>query len=106
MATWLDENSRVLVQGITGSEGTRHTRRMVASGTNIVAGVNPRKAGQDVDGIPVFGSVADAVGEAGANVAVVFVPPAFAKSAVVETVDAGVPLCVVITEGIPVHDTT
>src|SRR5512135_1283625 len=79
---------------------------MVASGTNIVAGVNPRKAGQDVDGIPVFGSVADAVGEAGANVAVVFVPPAFAKSAVVETVDAGVPLCVVITEGIPVHDTT
>ncbi len=106
MAIWLDENSRVLVQGITGSEGTRHTRRMVASGTNVVAGVNPRKAGQDVDGIPVFGSVADAVGEAGANVAVVFVPPAFARSAVIETVDAGVPLCVVITEGTPVHDTT
>src|SRR5512142_569155 len=79
---------------------------MVASGTNVVAGVQLRKAGQDVDGIPVFGSVADAVGEVGANVAVVFVPPAFAKSAVVETVDAGVPLCVVITEGIPVHDTT
>jgi len=104
MAVFLDESSRVVVQGITGSEGTKHTRRMVASGTRIVAGVNPRKAGQDVDSIPVLGTVADAVREHGANVSVVFVPPPFAKDAVVEAVDAGVPLCVVITEGIPVRD--
>ncbi len=105
MAILLTEHSRVLVQGITGAEGTRHTRRMVASGTRVVAGVTPGKAGQDVDGIPVFGTVADAVAETGADVSVVFVPPRFAKDAVRETVDAGVPLCVVITEGIPVHDT-
>jgi succinyl-CoA synthetase alpha subunit len=105
VAIYLDESSRIVVQGITGSEGTKHTRRMVASGTRIVAGVNPRKAGHDVDGIPVLGTVAEAVAEHGANVSVVFVPPAFAKAAVVEAVDAGVPLCVVITEGIPVHDT-
>jgi succinyl-CoA synthetase alpha subunit len=79
---------------------------MVASGTNIVAGVNPRKAGTDVDGIPVFGTVEPAVKETGANASAVFVPPAFVKDAVIETIDAGVPLCVVITEGIPVHDTT
>ncbi|MEN3362039.1 MAG: succinyl-CoA synthetase alpha subunit, partial [Mycobacteriales bacterium] len=82
---------------------TKHTRRMVASGTRIVAGVNPRKAGQEVDGIPVLGTVAEAV-RAGANVSVVFVPPAGAKAAVIEAVDAGIPLCVVITEGIPVKD--
>jgi len=105
MAIWLDENSRILVQGMTGSEGTKHTRRMVASGAQIVAGVTPGKAGQDVDGIPVFGDVPAALEATGANVAVVFVPPRFAKAAVEETVDAGVPLCVVITEGIPVHDT-
>ena len=106
MAIFLDASSRVLVQGITGSEGTKHTRRMVAAGTNIVAGVTPGKGGQDVDGIPVFNSVPDAVDATGADVSVVFVPPRFAKSAVVETIDAGVPLCVVITEGIPVHDST
>jgi succinyl-CoA synthetase alpha subunit len=100
---FLDESSRIVVQGITGSEGTKHTRRMVASGTRIVAGVNPRKAGQEVDGIPVLGTVAEAV-RAGANVSVVFVPPAGAKAAVIEAVDAGIPLCVVITEGIPVKD--
>jgi len=109
MAIFLDEHSRVLVQGITGSEGGRHTRRMVAGGTNIVAGVTPGKGGQTVDAdgtkIPVFSSVAVAVAETGADVSVVFVPPRFAQGAVVETVDAGVPLCVVITEGIPVHDT-
>ncbi len=109
MSVWLDSNSRILVQGITGSEGTKHTRRMVASGSSVVAGVTPGKAGQTVDGgagdIPVFGSVADAVEATGANVSVVFVPPRFAKAAVEETVDAGVPLCVVITEGIPVADT-
>ncbi len=104
MSIWLNEGSRVLVQGITGSEGTKHTRRMVASGTNVVAGVTPGKGGQDVDGIPVFSSVGDAVAETGADVSVVFVPPRFAKGAVTETIDAGVGLCVVITEGIPVHD--
>ena len=109
MAIFLTEKSRVLVQGITGSEGTKHTRRMVASGTTIVAGVTPGKGGQVVDAgstsVPVFDSVAAAVDETGADVAVVFVPPRFAKGAVVEAVDAGVPLCVVITEGIPVQDT-
>jgi succinyl-CoA synthetase alpha subunit len=110
MAIFLTEQSRVLVQGITGSEGTKHTRRMVAAGTSIVAGVTPGKGGQTVDAgsdtsIPVFDSVAEAVKETGADVSVVFVPPRFAKAAVVEAVDAGVPLCVIITEGIPVHDT-
>ncbi len=109
MSVWLDADSRILVQGITGSEGTKHTRRMVASGAAVVAGVTPGKGGQSVDGgkgdIPVFGSVAEATEATGANVSVVFVPPRFAKGAVVETVDAGVPLCVVITEGIPVGDT-
>ena len=109
MAIFLTEKSRVLVQGITGSEGGKHTRRMVASGTTIVAGVTPGKGGQMVSAegtdIPVFDSVAAAVDDTGADVAVVFVPPRFAKAAVVETVDAGVPLCVVITEGVPVQDT-
>jgi succinyl-CoA synthetase alpha subunit len=105
MAIFLDESSRVLVQGITGAEGRRHTRRMVASGTRIVAGVTPGKGGREVDGIPVFDRVADAVAATGATVAVIFVPARFAKAAAIETVDAAVPLCVVITEGIPVHDT-
>jgi succinyl-CoA synthetase alpha subunit len=105
MAIFLTDSSKILVQGITGSEGTKHTRRMVASGTNIVGGVNPRKAGQDVDGIPVFATVADTVKETGADVSVIFVPPKFTKDAVIEAVDAGVPLVVVITEGVPVHDT-
>ena len=109
MAIYLNSESRILVQGITGSEGTKHTRRMVASGSNVVAGVTPGKGGQAVDGgsgdIPVFNSVPDAVAATGADVSVVFVPPRFAKGAVIETVDAGVPLCVVITEGIPVKDT-
>ncbi|HLZ38954.1 MAG TPA: succinate--CoA ligase subunit alpha [Mycobacteriales bacterium] len=109
MAIWLNEHSRVLVQGMTGSEGSRHTRRMVASGTTIVAGVTPGKGGRSVDiegqEIPVFDSVQDAVRETGANVSVVFVPPRFAKAAVIEAVDARLPLVVVITEGIPVRDT-
>jgi succinyl-CoA synthetase alpha subunit len=109
MAIFLTEKSRVLVQGITGSEGTKHTRRMLASGTAIVAGVTPGKGGRSVDAdgvkVPVFDSVGAAVDETGADVAVVFVPPRFARAAVLETVDAGVPLCVVITEGIPVRDT-
>ncbi|MEY4311725.1 MAG: hypothetical protein RLZZ571_495 [Actinomycetota bacterium] len=90
---------------MTGSEGTKHTRRMIASSTNVVAGVTPGKGGQEVDGIPVFNSVGEAMAATGANVSVVFVPPKFAKAAVIEAVDASIPLCVVITEGIPVHDT-
>jgi succinyl-CoA synthetase alpha subunit len=105
MAVWLTSESRIIVQGITGGEGTKHTRRMVASGAQVVGGVNPRKAGSDVDGIPVYGTVAEAMKETGADVTVLFVPPPFAKDAVIEAVDAQIPLAVVITEGIPVHDT-
>ena len=105
MAIWLDSNSKILVQGMTGSEGTKHTRRMVASGASVVAGVTPGKEGQDVDGIPIYNDVAAAMAHTGANVSVVFVPPRFAKGAVEEAVDADIPLAVVITEGIPVHDT-
>ncbi|CAB4330621.1 unannotated protein [freshwater metagenome] len=105
MAIFLDANSKILVQGMTGSEGTKHTRRMVASGSNVVAGVTPGKGGQEVDGIPVFNNVSEAMAATGANVSVVFVPPKFAKAAVIEAVDASIPLCVVITEGIPIHDT-
>ncbi|MDQ2723489.1 MAG: succinate--CoA ligase subunit alpha [Actinomycetota bacterium] len=104
MAIFLTKESKVIVQGITGGEGTKHTRRMVASGTNIVGGVNPRKAGSDVDGIPVFATVAEAMKETGADVSVIFVPPAFAKAAVIEAIDAEIGLAVVITEGIAVHD--
>jgi len=104
MAIFLTKDSKVIVQGITGGEGTKHTRRMVASGTNIVGGVNPRKAGADVDGIPVFATVAEAMKETGADVSVIFVPPAFAKAAVIEAIDAEIGLAVVITEGIAVHD--
>ncbi len=108
MAIFLTADSKVIVQGMTGSEGMKHTRRMLASGTQIVGGVNPRKAGTsvDVDGtsVPVFGGVAEAMKETGADVSVIFVPPAFAKAAVVEAIDAGIGLAVVITEGIPVQD--
>jgi succinyl-CoA synthetase alpha subunit len=104
MAIFVTKDSKVLVQGMTGSEGTKHTRRMVASGTNVVAGVTPGKGGQEVDGIPVFNNVGEAMAATGANVSVVFVPPKFAKAAVIEAIDAKIPLCVVITEGIPIHD--
>ena len=108
MSIFLDKNSLIIVQGMTGSEGMKHTRRMLKGGSNIVGGVNPRKAGEsvEVNGVllPVFGSVADAMAATGANVSVIFVPPAFAKSAVIEAIDAGIGLAVVITEGIPVHD--
>jgi succinyl-CoA synthetase alpha subunit len=110
MAIFLDENSKIIVQGMTGSEGMKHTRRMLASGSKIVGGVNPRKAGEkvEVEGaqIPVFGTVAEAIKETGADVSVIFVPPAFAKAAVIEAIDAEIPLAIVITEGIPVHDST
>jgi len=110
MAIWLTEGSRIIVQGMTGSEGMKHTTRMLASGARVVGGVNPRKAGTTVDvsgaSLPVFAGVAEAIKETDADVSVLFVPPPFAKDAVVEAVDARIPLAVVITEGIPVHDTT
>jgi len=109
MAIFIDENTKVIVQGMTGSEGTKHTGRMIKSGTNIVGGVTPGKGGQTVEiegkQLPVFNSVAEAIAATGANASVVFVPPKFAKAAVIDAIDAGLPLCVVITEGIPVHDT-
>jgi succinyl-CoA synthetase alpha subunit len=108
MAIFLDESSTIVVQGMTGAEGSRHTRRMLAAGSRVVGGVNARKAGTkvDYDGtvLPVFGTVTEAMAETGADVSVLFVPPAFTKDAVVEAIDAGMPLAVVITEGIPVHD--
>jgi succinyl-CoA synthetase alpha subunit len=109
MAIFLTEDSKILVQGITGSEGTKHTIRMLGSHGNIVAGVTPGKGGQTVTAegrdIPVFNSCGEAVAATGADVSVVFVPPKFAKAAVLEAIDARIPLVVVITEGIAIHDT-
>jgi hypothetical protein len=109
MSIFIDKETRVLVQGMTGSEGTKHTKKMLASGTNIVGGVTPGKGGiiVDIDGhlLPVFNTVKEAVAATQANTSVVFVPPKFAKSAVIDAIDAAMPLVVVITEGIPVHDT-
>lgn len=122
MAVFLTANDRVIVQGMTGAEGSKHTRRMLAAGTAVVGGVNPRKAGTsvsfDIEGygplaervgagvveVPVFGTVLEAKEATGATVSVVFVPPRFAKDAVLEAIDAGMGLVVVITEGIPVAD--
>ncbi|WIV58673.1 succinate--CoA ligase subunit alpha [Amycolatopsis nalaikhensis] len=108
MSIFLNENSKVIVQGLTGSEGMKHATKMLKSGTNIVGGVNARKAGQTVTiegkDLTVFGTVEEAIKETGADVSVIFVPPKFAKDAVVEAIDAEIPLAVVITEGIPVHD--
>jgi succinyl-CoA synthetase alpha subunit len=108
MAIFINENSRVLVQGMTGSEGTKHTARMLASGTNIVGGVTPGKGGQIVEiggkSLPVFNSVSEAKVATDANASVIFVPPKFARAAVIDAIDAALPIVVVITEGIPVHD--
>ncbi|SDY67078.1 succinyl-CoA synthetase alpha subunit [Amycolatopsis xylanica] len=108
MSIFLTENSKVIVQGLTGSEGMKHATKMLKSGTNIVGGVNARKAGTTVTiegkDLKVFGTVEEAIKETGADVSVVFVPPKFAKDAVVEAIDAEIGLAVVITEGIPVHD--
>ena len=108
MAIFINSDSKVIVQGMTGSEGTKHTKRMLKAGTKVVGGVTPGKGGQsvDMDGttLPVFNSVAEAMAATGANVSVVFVPPKFAKGAVIDAIDAKMPLVVVITEGIPVHD--
>ena len=124
MSIFLSHSDRVLVQGMTGSEGQKHTRRMLSAGTKVVGGVNPRKAGTSVDfevspigpgsgevkagtvSVPVYGTVAEGKAATGAEVSVVFVPPAFTKSAVIEAVDAGMLLVVVITEGVPVADAT
>jgi succinyl-CoA synthetase alpha subunit len=108
MAIFLTSESKIIVQGITGSEGRKHGARMIAAGSQVVGGTNPRKAGQSVDlggsSVPVFGTVGAAMAETGADVSVVFVPPAGTKDAVIEAVDAAIPLVIVITEGVPVHD--
>ncbi|HTL40814.1 MAG TPA: succinate--CoA ligase subunit alpha [Pseudolysinimonas sp.] len=110
MSIFLTKDNKVIVQGITGGEGTKHTALMLKAGTNIVGGVNARKAGTTVehDGgvtLPVFGTVSEAMEKTGADTSIIFVPPAFAKDAMIEAIDAGIPLLVVITEGIPVQDT-
>jgi len=109
VAIFLTKDSKIIVQGMTGSEGRKHTQRMLDAGSQVVGGVTPGKAGQTVDfngaALPVFGSVAGSMAATGADVSVVFVPPRFAKAAVGEAIDAGIGLVVVITEGIPVHDT-
>ena len=104
MSILVDKNTRLVVQGITGKEGTFHTKQMVEYGTNVVGGVTPGKGGTTHENIPVFNTVADSVREAGANVSVIYVPPAFAADAVMEAADAGVALVVCITEGIPTLD--
>jgi len=98
----LDENSRIVIQGITGGEGTFHTRVAVEFGTNVVAGVTPGKGGMDVDGIPVYNTVSEAVSEQGANVSGIFVPAAFTPDAILEAIEAGIKFIVALTEGVPV----
>jgi succinyl-CoA synthetase alpha subunit len=109
MAIFLNADSKIIVQGITGSEGRKHGARMIAAGASVVGGTNPRKAGQTVElsgqDVPVFGTVAEAMAATGANVSVIFVPETGTKSAVTEAIDARIPLAIVITEGVPVHDT-
>jgi succinyl-CoA synthetase alpha subunit len=104
LSVLVDKNTRLVVQGITGKEGTFHTKQMVEYGTNVVGGVTPGKGGTTHEGIPVFNTVADAVREQGANVSVIYVPPPFAADAIMEAADAGLPLVVCITEGIPALD--
>jgi len=104
MAIWLTKDSKVIVQGMTGSEGTRHTRRMLRAGTNVVGGVTPGKGGTKHEGIDVFNTVEEARRKTGANASVVFVPPAFAADAIMEAAAAGMELVVCITEGIPTFD--
>ena len=104
MSVLVDKSTRLVVQGITGKEGTFHTKQMIEYGTNVVGGVTPGKGGTTHEGVPVFNTVADAVKEAGANASVIYVPPSFAADAVMEAADAGVPVVVCITEGIPTLD--
>ena len=104
MSVLVDKNTRLVVQGITGKEGSFHTKQMVEYGTNVVGGVTPGKGGTTHEGIPVFNTVAEAVAEAGANVSIIYVPPPFAADAIIEAAAAGMPLVVCITEGIPAID--
>ncbi|ELZ96745.1 succinyl-CoA synthetase subunit alpha [Haloferax mucosum ATCC BAA-1512] len=104
MSIFVDDDTRVVVQGITGGEGKFHTRQMVEYGTNVVAGTSPGKGGQDVDGIPVYDTVSEAVEKEDANASVVFVPPAFAADAIFEALDTDLDLVVAITEGVPTQD--
>ena len=104
MSVLVDKNTRLVVQGITGKEGTFHSKQMVEYGTNVVGGVTPGKGGTTHEGIPVFNTVADAVKDAGANASAIYVPPAFAADAIMEAADAGIPVIVCITEGIPTLD--
>jgi succinyl-CoA synthetase alpha subunit len=104
MAVLIDNDTKLVVSGITGREGTFHATNNKNYGTNVVAGVTPGKAGQNVEGIPVFNTFQDSVDETGANVAMVFVPPRFAADSILEAADAGIPLVICITEGIPAHD--
>jgi succinyl-CoA synthetase alpha subunit len=104
LSVLVDKNTRLIVQGITGKEGSFHTKQMVEYGTNVVGGVTPGKGGSKHEGIPVFNTVADAVNETGANASVIYVPPPFAADAIMEAAAAGVPLVVCITEGIPAMD--
>ena len=104
MSILIDENTRLLVQGITGNEGSFHTRKCIDYGTNVVAGVTPGKGGASFDGVPVFNGVEHAVNETGANASMIFVPPAFAADAILEAADAGISLVVCITDGIPTLD--
>ena len=104
MSVLVDKNTRLIVQGITGKEGTFHTKQMIEYGTNVVGGVTPGKGGTTHEGVPVFNTVKDAVKETGANASVIYVPPAFAADAIMEAADAGLPLVVCITEGIPAAD--
>jgi len=104
MSILVDEKTTVVVQGITGNEGMFHTRQMVEYGTKVVAGVTPGKGGQKIDGVPVFNTVSDALAKTGATASAIFVPPAFAAEAILEAADAGIPLIVCLTEGIPTLD--
>lgn len=104
MSVLVDKNTKLLVQGITGNEGSFHTAQAIAYGTNVVAGVTPGKGGQKAEGVPVFNTVEEAVKETGANASVIFVPPPFSADAIIEAADAGVPLLICITEGLPTMD--
>lgn len=104
MSILIDRNSRVLVQGITGREGSFHTKQMLEYGTRVVAGVTPGKGGQEVHGVPVFNAVGEAVEQTGADISVLFVPPLFSKAALMEAMEADVPLIITIAEHVPVHD--
>ena len=104
MSIFVNKDTRVVVQGITGREGQFHTRQCISYGSNVVAGVTPGKGGMKMDDVPVFNTVEEAVKKAGANCSLIFVPPAFAADAILEAIDAGVEVIVAITEGIPALD--